>query len=79
MKKISLALLATFIAAPMAIAQMPPPPKDDFPKPGPSENKKSRENKSKKMHEQDDKHGVKPALPVVPPTPEPTAPDEPTN
>lgn len=79
MNKIALILLSAFVAAPLAFAQMPPPPKDDFPKPTPTENKRSRENKSKKMVEPEDRHGVKPSMPVVPPTPEPTKPDEPTN
>lgn len=79
MNKIALFTLFAFVAAPLAFAQMPPPPKDDFPKPAPTDNKKSRENKSKKMYEPEDRQGVKPSMPVVPPTPEPTKPDEPTN
>lgn len=78
MNKLTLGIILTFLSAPFAQAQMPPPPKDDFPKPAPADGKKQRENKNKKLIEPENK-GVKPATPVIPPTPEPSAPDEPTH
>ncbi len=76
MSRFTLYMLLAFTAAPFAFAQMPPPPKDDLPAPSQNENKKNRDSKTKKIIEPE-RHGVKPALPVTPPTPEPTAPDEP--
>jgi|GEM_PF-5236213 len=78
MLKLIVIALVTFMTAPVTFAQAPPPPPPgDFPQPMPSEGKKKSGKKAKEMITPERK-GVKPPMPVTPPTPEPTAPDEPS-
>lgn len=78
MLKLLIVTLFTFSHAPWSHAQMPPPPpQDDFPKPLPPEGKK-KSSKKTKLHETE-RSGVKPPMPVTPPTPEPTVPTEGNN
>jgi hypothetical protein len=77
MLKLIVIALVTFVAAPLTFAQVPPPPpQGDFPNPMPPEGKKNSGKKAKEVV-QPERKGVKPPLPVTPPTPEPTAPDQP--
>lgn len=69
--------LVLAVGAPISWAQVPPaPPADDFPRPLPPEGKKAKKKPADPLHHPERK-GVKPPMPVTPPTPEPTAPDEP--
>ena len=71
------ALFLILLFAPVALAQVPPPPpEEDLPKPMPGEGKKVPGKKQKQIIEPE-RQGVKPPLPVIPPVPEPTLPDEP--
>lgn len=69
----------TLIAPNLVVAQAPPPPPpSDFPEPmAPDGKRKPAKKKSHRQVDEGDREGVKPPLPVVPPTPEPTLPDEP--
>ena len=68
--------LVTFFIAPLTFAQSPPqPPPGDFPQPHGPEGKKKSSKKGELV--EPERSGVKPPMPVVPPTPEPTAPDQP--
>jgi hypothetical protein len=76
MHRFALVLFLTFVVAPLLAQMPPPPPKEDMPMPPAQPEGKKKDSKTKKIIEPD-KRGVKPPLPVTPPTPEPTAPDEP--
>lgn len=76
MKALVFVAFITFVAAPFVSAQTPPQPQEDFPQPQPPEGKKTGK-KAKPMVEPEHQ-GVKPPLPVTPPTPEPTHPEETT-
>lgn len=76
MLKLVVIALATFLVAPRTFAQAPPPPPPgDFPAPHPHDG--NRPGKKPKEVAPPERKGVKPPMPIAPPTPEPTAPDEP--
>ncbi len=61
----------------VVVAQVPPPtPPEDFPQPVPPEGNKRKVVPKKNLRDIDsrDREGFKPPMPVMPPTPEPTAP-----
>lgn len=67
--------IITFMVAPLTFAQAPPqPPPGDFPSPYPSEGNKKPGKKNKEMV-QPERSGVKPPMPIMPPSPVPTIPD----
>jgi hypothetical protein len=79
MRALALFLVLTFVPAVVVAQVPPPPPPGDYPQPLPPEGNKRKvfPKKGLKDIDQRDRDGFKPPLPVMPPTPEPTAPDEP--